>query len=148
MGFETVKLDWAGDQVFLLRDRNDFPIVMTQPHGANGADLLPLSVIGCSAWDIVGILRKQRQQLTGVQVIANSEQEEDPPWRFKSIHIVYRFTGRNLDAGQVRLAIELTETKYCSTYATLREVVGITSLFEIVEEQVTALPATDNAQNR
>jgi len=135
MGFETVKVDWVSDQLFLLRDHNDFPIVMTQPHGAIGADLLPLSVIGCAAWDIVAILRKERQQLTGMQVIANSEREEAPPWRFKSIDIVYEFAGRNLDAGQIRRAIELTETKYCSTYATLREVISITSRFEIVADQ-------------
>jgi putative redox protein len=49
MTSETVRVDWISDRLFLLRDRNDFPILMTQPQGVNGADLLPLSLIGCSA---------------------------------------------------------------------------------------------------
>jgi putative redox protein len=133
MATVTVRADWVAEQVFLLRDRGDFPIVMTQPQGANGADLLPLSLIGCSAWDIVGILRKQRQHLTGLHVTAASEQEDEPPWRFKRIRILYRFTGRNLKAELIRRAIELSETKYCSIYATLRACVDITSEFEVVE---------------
>jgi putative redox protein len=134
---ETVQLDWAGDRVFLLRDRNDFPIVMTQPNGANGADLLPLSVIGCAAWDIMDILQKQRQQVIDLHVAAQSEREDDPPWRFKKISIVYTLTGRDLDPRHVEQAIELTETRYCSTFATLRQVVDIQSSYEIIEEQPT-----------
>src|SRR5438477_9152911 len=141
MSVETVRVDWVGDQVFLLKDSNHFPIVMTQPQGAKGADLLPLSVIGCAAWDIVAILGKQHQQLASMQVMANSEREENPPWRFKSIHIIYTLAGHNLDRTRVRRAIELTETKYCSTYATLREAISITSQFDIVEVQLAPLPA-------
>jgi putative redox protein len=132
MSTVTVRAEWVRDQVFLLRDRHDFPIVMTQPQGVTGADLLPLSLIGCAAWDIVAILQKQRQQLTGLHVTAESEQDPEPPWRFRRIHIVYRLTGHDLNAAQVRRAIELSETRYCSIYATLRAVVEITSDFEIV----------------
>ena len=134
MATETVRLDWLNEQLFLLRDRNDFPIVMTQPNGVNAADLLPMSVIGCSAWDILAILLKQRQQVTAMQVTADSEREDEPPWKFKKIHIHYKLTGRNLDAAQVKRAIQLTETKYCSTYATLKDVVDIRSTLELIHE--------------
>jgi putative redox protein len=131
---ETVRADWIEGQVFLLRDRSGFPVVMTQPQGVNGADLLPLSLIGCAAWDILGILRKQHQPVEGFEVVAESERDPDPPWRFRSIRITYRFTGSNLRAEYIQRAIELTETKYCSTYATLRDAVSITSAYEIVNE--------------
>ena len=134
MSTETVRVDWITDQVFLLRDRNSFPIVMTQPQGVNGADLLPLSLIGCAAWDIMAIVRKQQQHVTRLEVIADSERDTEPPWRFKKIHILYRFTGRNLRAASIKRAIELSETKYCSTYATLRDTVEIQSEYEIVPE--------------
>jgi putative redox protein len=134
MATETVRLDWLNEQLFVLRDRNDFPIVMTQPTGVNAADLLPMSVIGCSAWDILAILLKQRQHVTAMQVTADSEREDEPPWKFKKIHIHYKLTGRNLDAEQVKRAIELTETKYCSTYATLKDVVDIQSTLELIHE--------------
>jgi putative redox protein len=97
-------------------------------------DLLPLSLIGCAARDIMTIVRKQHQHVTRLEVIADSERDTQPPWRFKKIHILYRFTGRNLRAESIKRAIELSETKYCSIYATLRDTVDIQSAYEIILE--------------
>jgi putative redox protein len=134
MPTETVRVEWIHDQVFLMNDHFGFPIVMSQPSGVNGADLLPLSVIGCAIWDVLAILRKQRQQITSLQVAADSLRDSDPPWRFRKIRVHYRFGGQNLDLARIKRAIELTETKYCSTLATLRDAVEITSDYEIVDE--------------
>jgi putative redox protein len=71
--------------------------------------------------------------VTGLEVTAESEQDDEPPWRFRKIRILYKVSGRGLDPAKVRRAIELSETQYCSIYATLREVVEIRSEFEIVE---------------
>ncbi len=131
MASEYVKVDWIRDKVFLLKDRHDFPIVMTQPQGVNGADLLPLSLAGCSAWDVVDIIQKQHQQLTGLQVLVESEREEIPPWRFKKIHLHYKFSGYQLNKHQIEHAIELSNTKYCSIYAALQNAVELSSDFEI-----------------
>jgi len=133
MSSETVRADWMRDQVFLLRDHSDFPVVMTQPHGVSGADLLPMSLIGCALWDIAAILQKQRQPITALQAFADSERDDEPPWRFKKIRIRYRLTGHGLNEALVKRAIELSENKYCSIYATLRAVVDITSELEIVD---------------
>jgi putative redox protein len=133
MPIETVRADWIEGQVFLLRDRAGFPVVMTQPMGVNGADLLPLSLIGCTAWDVIAILKKQRQPVTRLEVTAESLRDEDPPWRYRKINILYKLAGEGLSPERVQRAIELSETKYCSIYATLRDVVEITSTFEIVE---------------
>ena len=133
MSSETVRAEWVRDEIFMLRDRHDFPIVMTQPWGVNGADLLPLSLIGCALWDIVAILLKQRQGLTHAGVWAESEREPEAPWSFLRIQIHYRFAGDGLDAAHVQRAIALSEEKYCSTYATLRRAVELTSDFEILD---------------
>lgn len=130
---ETVQVDWMGEQQFLLKDHAGFPILMTQPDGVNGADLLPLSLIGCAAWDVIAILKKQRQQVTRFLVTADSERDPLPPWRFRRIRIHYHITGKELNLELVRRAIDLTETRYCSIYATLREAVEIISDFDIVE---------------
>jgi putative redox protein len=132
MGREIVSVDWIREKVFLLKDRHNFPIVMTQPQGVNGADLLPLSLAGCSAWDVVDIIQKQRQHLTGLQVLVESEREVEPPWRFKKIHLRYKFSGYNLDNHKIERAIELSNTRYCSIYATLQAVVELSSEYEIV----------------
>lgn len=135
MTTETVRVDWISDQIFLMRDRSGFPIVMTQPSGVNAADLLPLSVIGCAVWDLVSILQKQRQKITGLRVAADSVRDEEPPWRFRKISIRYTFTGRNLNEQSIQRAIKLSESKYCSTHATLRDTVEIVSSYEIVKDE-------------
>jgi len=52
---------------------------MTQPMGVNGSNLLPLSLIGCAAWDVMDILKKQRRQITALEVSADNEREEEAP---------------------------------------------------------------------
>jgi putative redox protein len=134
MATETVQVQWVEDRVFLLQDRFGFPLVMTQPNGVNGADLLPLSLIGCAAWDVLAILQKQRQAVRSFQVTAASEREAEPPWRFTHIHTHYRLGGVNLSVAHVRRAIELSERKYCSIHATLGTAIKLTSDFEILDE--------------
>jgi len=134
MPTETVRADWIHGQAFLLSDHHGFPIVMAQPNGVSGADLLPLSLIGCAAWSILAIVQKQRQRVTSFRVTADSERDPAPPWRFRRIHVRYQFTGHDLDCERIRRAIELTEGKYCGVYATLRGVVEIVSTFEVANE--------------
>jgi putative redox protein len=131
---ETVQLDWINEQIFLLRDRGGFPVIMTQPMGVNGADLLPLSLIGCAAWDLIAILKKQRLQVSSLQVFADCERDAEPPWRYRKIHVRYVLTGSGLDRDKVQRAIELSETKYCSIHATLRPVVELTNELEIKDQ--------------
>jgi putative redox protein len=132
MTTELVRLDWLAEQVFVLRDHNDFPLVMTQPMGVSGADLLPLSLLGCAAWDILAILQKQRQPVTRFEATAESQREEQPPWRFLSIRLRYRLAGPGLEEAAIQRAIRLTEEKYCSVYATLRQAIEIVSDYEIL----------------
>jgi putative redox protein len=134
MPIETVQVDWVEDEVFLMRDRFGFPLVMAQPQGVNGADLLPLSLIGCSAWDVLAILRKQRQRVTGFQVVAESEREAEAPWRFRKIRIRYTIAGHGIRAAAVERAIELSESKYCSIYATLRHAIELVTEYELVDQ--------------
>lgn len=135
MATETVSVEWLGKQVFLLKDRRGFPIVMTQPGGVNGADLLPLSVIGCAVWDVAAILRKQRQKVSALTVSAESQRDEDPPWRFRKITLHYQIRGRDLDRKRIERAVELSQEQYCSTYATLSTAVEIATRIEILEDE-------------
>ncbi len=125
MSDETVTAQWVESTVFLLKDHNGFPVVMTQPNGVKGSDLLPLSLAGCAAWDVMGILTKQRQQVETFDVAATSERDADPPWVFRKIHLQYRVSGRSINAAAARRAIELAHDKYCSIFATLKGVVAI-----------------------
>jgi len=134
MKIETVTATWVRDQVFLLRDHQGFPIVMANPGGVLGADLLPLSLIGCAIWDVMDILRKQRQPVRRLEVEAHSERDETPPWRFRRIRVVYRIWGSAVDRAAVERAVRLTEDKYCSIVATLKPAVEIVSQVELAAD--------------
>jgi putative redox protein len=131
MAVETVRAQWVEDKVFLLRDHLDFPVVMTQPMGVIGADLLPMSLAGCAAWDVMDILVKQRQQVSALEVTAVSEREDEAPWRFTKITLHYKISGQKINPDAVRRAVSLSEGKYCSIYATLRAAVELASEVEV-----------------
>jgi putative redox protein len=98
--------------------------------GAKPSDLLPLSLSACTAYDVVVILRKQRQDLRGLEVRTSTEQEPEAPWTFKRIHMHFVFDGR-VDDRKAARAIELAESKFCAVAATLRDTVELSHSHEI-----------------
>jgi putative redox protein len=98
--------------------------------GAKPSDLLPLSLVACTAYDVVEILRKQRQEMVAMEVIVDSEQDPDPPWIFRSIHMHWVATG-SVDQTKLDKAIHLAETKYCAVAATIAPVVELSSSSEV-----------------
>jgi putative redox protein len=99
--------------------------------GAKPSDLLPLSLAACTAYDVVVILRKQRQDLRGLEVVSRTEQEPDAPWAFRRIHLHFLLHGDVEDAKAAR-AIELSESKYCAVAATLRGEVELSYSHEVL----------------
>jgi putative redox protein len=137
----TVHLDWVRSELFVAFDRLGRAVVMgrdteeeTDYRGVKASDLLLISLAGCTAHDLVEILEKQRQKVRSVRIYVDGEQDDDPPWRFVKIHIRYKVLGRDLNENFIRRAIELTQEKYCSVYATLKNAVEITSDYEIKSE--------------
>lgn len=100
--------------------------------GLKASDLLLMSAASCSAYDVVTILKKQREPLESVDVICTGDQESDPPHRFTKIHLHYVLRGK-LSEDNVQRAISLSEDKYCSVINTLKGSVKITSDYEIVD---------------
>lgn len=133
MASDTVHLDWNPEQQFILSDNENHQVVMKKPKGVKPSDLMSMALIGCSSYDVVEILQKQRQDLRQLKVTAESIQDENPPWRFRKIHIHYQAIGRSIDPEKLRKAIQISEEKYCSVYATLKDAVEITHDFEVVE---------------
>ena len=133
MLIETVHLDWIKERQFLMHGHTGFPIVMDHPNGVSASDLLPLSLIGCSSYDVVSILEKQRQKVMNLAVNAESTRDPNPPFTFRKIHVHYKVSGSGLDPEKVAKAIQLSEEKYCGVFATLKKAIEITSDFEIME---------------
>src|SRR5262245_32250741 len=87
-----------------------------EPEGASPVDTLLAALGGCCGMDVIGILRKQRQQVTGYEVLVSGERRAEHPRAFTSIEIVHRVRGRSLSGHAIEEAIRLSDTKYCSVY--------------------------------
>jgi len=133
MASKNVSLNWNPETKFTARNKNNVMIRMNQQDAIGASDMLPISLIGCSSYDVVEILGKQKQDLRELNVTAEATQDDDPPWRFRKVHIHYQAVGKGLDVERVRKAIALSEEKYCSVYATLRDAIEITHDVEVVE---------------
>lgn len=87
--------------------------------GARPAELLGVALAGCTAMDVISILRKKRQPVDRYEVRASGEQIEGHPHNFTRFDIVHVVDGEGLDPAAVARAIELSCTKYCSVGSTL-----------------------------
>jgi putative redox protein len=157
-------VSWVPDEgTFVARgSRPEHSISMAAPREGRPASLsgtLPAmtptevmlgSIGGCTAWDVVEILRKQRQPVTAVSVRVEGSQAEDPPWPFTRIVLRFRVTGHRIDRDAVERAVKLSSEKYCSALATVRGVAEVETEIEILEappeQSLPGDPATPAAR--
>ncbi len=89
---------------------------------------------GCTAYDVVLILKRGRHAITGCQVKISAERADTDPKVFTKIHFTFRITGKDLPPAAVERAVELSHTKYCSAVAMLEKTAEITHSIEIIAE--------------
>lgn len=106
--------------------------------GIRPKELLLLALGGCTASDVVSILRKKRVALDDLEVHVSAEQADEHPQVFTHIHLEFVVRGDDIRPDDVARAIELSETKYCSVNAMLRSAVTITSSYRIEPVHVAA----------
>jgi len=132
----TATVKWIGGKQFVGIDSTHHSVVLSTPDegvGIKPSELLLLAVASCSAVDVVEILEKKRMVLTRFEISVSGEQDQEPPWTFRKIHIHYQVGGKNLTEKAISQAIQLSQEKYCSVAATIRATAKITSDFEIIE---------------
>ena len=118
----------AGEQVFVLDSG-------PEAEGPSPVQAVQAALGGCTAMDVISILRKKRQQVTAYEVEVLAERRTDQhPRIFTRLEIIHRVRGRGISPAAVAEAIELSDTKYCVVHAMLEPAVAIRSRFEITEE--------------
>src|SRR5438105_13174335 len=100
-----------------------------QPHR-----LLLQALAGCTAMDVISILRKKRQQVSGLSVEVQGYRADQHPRVYTQIEVLYRVRGNNVNPQAVERSIELSRTCYCPVMATLSKVAEVTTRYEIEEE--------------
>jgi putative redox protein len=101
--------------------------------GFRPLELMAVSLAGCTAMDVISILKKKQQQVTAFEVKVKADQAPDFPKVFTHSLITYLVTGHNVDEQAVRRSIELSATKYCPAQAMLNKVVPMELHYEIYE---------------
>jgi putative redox protein len=116
----------------------EIPIGTSVDHGGAGDGTLPMEMLlvalgGCTGMDVVSILEKKRQSVTNFEILIHGDRAEEHPKVYTSITVEYVVTGHAVDPEAVRRAIELSETKYCSVMATLRNTAKVVTKFTLKE---------------
>lgn len=131
---------WVENSMFLGESGSGHAIVMDGPPESGGRNLgvrpmemLLLGMGGCTAFDVVHILRKGRHDVRDCQLQLEAERSETDPKVFTKIHIHYVVKGKGLAEAVVQRAIELSAEKYCSASIMLGKSAEITHDYEIVE---------------
>ena len=122
MSTKTATLNLVGDMRFEAQVGSGHTIVMDDGDGDTGArpaELVGAALGGCTAMDVISILRKKRQPVTAYEVRVTGVQEEAHPHNFTRFDVVHVIDGEGIDPEAVRRAIELSGTKYCSVGSTL-----------------------------
>jgi putative redox protein len=101
--------------------------------GPHPVQLFLIGLCGCTGMDVISILKKKRQPVTGLKVQATAERAEEHPKIYTEIHLEFVVTGEGVDPQAVERSIELSYTKYCPASAMLSEVAEITTSYRIEE---------------
>jgi Predicted redox protein, regulator of disulfide bond formation len=141
------RIKWIQDVMFLGESGSGHSVVMDGAPDAGGRNLgfrpmemLLLGLGGCSAFDVVMILKRGRERVTDCVVEIDAERAETDPKVFTKIHLKYIVTGRALDRKKVERAVALSADKYCSASAIMSKTAELTHSIELVETQA---PATE-----
>jgi putative redox protein len=137
VGTATTTVQWLSGKRFVGIDSTNHSVVLSSADegvGVKPSDMLPIALASCCAVDVVEILAKKRMPIDSMEITITSEQDADPPWAFRKIHLKCRLSGAGLTEKAVEQAVQLAEEKYCSVAATLRATVEITTEFQIIRE--------------
>lgn len=141
------KVSWTGvsGMSFLAQSGSGHAVMMDGAREGGGHNLAPrpmemvlIGTGGCSAYDVVLILRKGKQDVRGCEVKLSAERADTEPKVFTKVHFHFVVTGRDLKPNLVERAISLSHEKYCSASIMIAKTAEITHSYEIIEDLTLA----------
>jgi len=126
---------WIEEQRFDGRASSGHQITVDgeKKTGNSPMELVLIGLCGCTGYDVVSILRKKREPFTGLEVRAEAERAAQPPSVFTRIKLIYRVSGK-VSPKAVEDAVKLSEDKYCSVAAMLKQSAQISYEIEYVDQ--------------
>lgn len=133
-----VSLKWKSDMAFEgIVNNHKITVDADESVGGHNSGprpkpLMLLALAGCTAMDVVAILKKMKVDLEDFNVVVSAELTEEHPKVYKSMHIVYQFKGNDLDPEKLKKAIDLSQEKYCGVSAMYKNFANITFEMQIL----------------
>ena len=143
MTTKSATVTWMRDQTF-VGEAGGQNVLMDNPaegnarRGAPPMELLLMALAGCTAMDIVSIMKKKRQPLSELRVFVEGDRADDHPMRFTRITVTYEARGKQLSLETLERVVQLSDEKYCSVSATLRETTEVRTVVKVVEDSAEA----------
>ncbi len=133
------------ERQFVATSGSEHHSILDDASGGTGPkpiELVAVALAGCTAFDVITILRqKYHQKVTGYEVHVEADQAERPPQVFTDVRIRHLVAGIEIDAKAVEEAIRLSEEKYCSVGAMVKQTAKLHTTYEIVEEKTPWISA-------
>ena len=134
------KVTWKGNMSFTGAAESGFTIPLDADPTVGGdnvgfrpMELMAISLAGCTGMDVISVLQKKRQDVTGFEVRIHAERADEFPKVFTHMIVEYIVTGHKVDPAAVERSIELSATKYCPAQAMLIKAVSIEHKYTIIE---------------
>ena len=133
---------YRGGMRFDVRGSSGYSLVedVSQQDGGENAgfrpiELLLLGLAGCTGMDVIGILKKKRQDVTGYEIHVHGTRRTEHPMTFEHVTVEHVVTGHSIDPAAVARAVELSETKYCGVSNTLNKTARMEVTYRVVEAE-------------
>jgi putative redox protein len=135
------RIKYTGGMQFVASSDSGHAVVMDADPDVGGSntgsrpmELLLMGIGGCSGMDIISILKKKKQIISGLEAIVNGTMADDYPHRYTEITIEYIVRGKGVSDDAVKRAVQLSMDKYCSVKATLEGSAKISFSYKILED--------------
>jgi putative redox protein len=130
----NARATWVEKQHFngVSDSGHQIPLDGDKTAGNPPMELVLIALCGCTGYDVVSILRKKREPLTGLEVRAQAERAVEPPSVYTEIKLIYRVSGK-VSRKAVEDAVRLSKEKYCSVSAMLEKTAKITAEIEYAD---------------
>lgn len=136
---KDARVVWQGGLAFEGTAGSGFSVrldTISEEGGGTGLgpiELVLVGLAGCTAMDVIWILKKKRQEVTAFEVLAHGERADDDPKVFTDITLEYVVRGHDVDPHAVAHSIQLSEQKYCSVMGMLKKAASITTSYRVEE---------------
>jgi Predicted redox protein, regulator of disulfide bond formation len=139
MGKEFVNTRWLSNMAFEADVDGHKIVIDADPHvggenrGPRPKPFMLAALGGCTAMDVISILKKMRVDVESFNVKVEGDLTEEFPKHFFKMHVIYEFTGKDLPMDKLKKAVELSEERYCGVSAVYKKTMEITSEIKVTE---------------